>query len=108
MNLEIGAHEGLNEVITVPYFHLGSRMGSCTFAGTTQPEQAHRFIGAAQLVGIFSFQAALTLCSGGRPLTAAPPSLHPRPRDCVVLAGRGYSTKQIPQALALTQRTADG
>src|SRR3546814_437184 len=45
INLEIGAHEGLNEGITVPYFHLGSRMGSCTFAGTTQPEQAHRFIG---------------------------------------------------------------
>src|SRR3546814_11403505 len=50
INLEIGAHEGLNEGITVPYFHLGSRMGSCTFAGTTQPEQAHRFLGAAQMV----------------------------------------------------------
>src|SRR3546814_824270 len=108
INLEIGAHEGLNEGITVPYFHLGSRMGSCTFAGTTQPEQVHRFIGAAQMVGIFAFQAALNLCSGGRPLPAAPPRLHPRPRDCVVLAGRGYSNKQIARALALTPRTVDG
>src|SRR3546814_14361003 len=48
INLEIGAHEGLNEGITVPYFHLGSRMGSCTFAGTTKPEQAHRFIGRSE------------------------------------------------------------
>src|SRR3546814_9092482 len=69
---------------------------------------AHRFIGAAQRVGIFAFQAALNLCSGGRPLPAAPPRLHPRPRDCVVLAGRGYSNKQIARALALTPRTVDG
>src|SRR3546814_16398062 len=83
-------------------------MGSCTFAGTTQPEQAHRFIGAAQMVGIFAFQAALNLCSGGRPLPAAPPRLHPRPRACVVLAGRGYSNKQIARALALPPRPVDG
>src|SRR3546814_5005721 len=50
----------------------------------------------------------LNLCSGGRPLPAAPPRLHPRPRDCVVLAGRGYSNKQIARALALTPRTVDG
>src|SRR3546814_19186975 len=60
------------------------------------------------MVGIFAFQAALNLCSRGRPLPAAPPRLHPRPRDCVVLAGRGYSNKQIARALALTPRTVDG
>ncbi len=107
-SFEIGAREGLNEGITVPYVRLGDRMGSCTFAGTGQPELAHRFIGAAQMVGIFAFQAALKLRSGKRPLTAAAPRLHPRPRDCVVLAGRGYSNKQIARALALTPRTVDG
>lgn len=107
-SFEIGAQEGLNEGITVPYVRLGDRMGSCTFAGTPNPEQANRFIGAAQMVGVFAFQAALKLRSGDRPPAAATPKLHPRPRDCVVLAGRGYSNKQIARALALTPRTVDG
>src|SRR3546814_10890241 len=36
------------------------------------------------------------------------PRLHPRPRDCVVLAGRGLSNKEIARALELTPRTVDG
>jgi DNA-binding CsgD family transcriptional regulator len=107
-SFEIGAQEGLNEGITVPYVRLGDRMGSCTFAGTPNPEQADRFLGAAQMVGIFAFQAALNLRSGERRPAPATPKLHPRPRDCVVLAGRGYSNKQIARALALTPRTVDG
>src|SRR3546814_4467505 len=35
------------------------------------------------------------------------PRLHPRPRDCVMLAGCGYSNKQIARALGLTPRTVD-
>jgi len=107
-SLEIGAQEGLNEGITVPYARLGDRMGSCTFAGTDRPDQANRFIGAAQMVGVFAFQAALKLRSGERAPIVTAPKLHPRPRDCVVLAGRGYSNKQIARALALTPRTVDG
>jgi LuxR family quorum-sensing system transcriptional regulator CciR len=45
---------------------------------------------------------------GERPAPADSPRLHPRPRDCVVLAGRGYSNKEIARALALTPRTVDG
>jgi len=54
-SLERGAREGLNEGITVPYVRLGERMGSCTFAGIRQPERAHTYLGAAQMVGIFGF-----------------------------------------------------
>lgn len=107
-SFEIGAQEGLNEGITVPYIRLGDRMGSCTFAGTAKPDEAHRFVGAAQMVGVFAFQAALRLRSGELRPVESPPRLHPRPRDCVVLAGRGYSNKQIARALALTPRTVDG
>ena len=92
----------------MPYARLGERIGSCTFAGTAKPEQAGRFLGAAQMEGVFAFQAALNLRSGEPPPAAATPKLHPRPRDCVVLAGRGYSNKQIARALALTPRTVDG
>src|SRR3546814_18126500 len=83
-------------------------MGSCTFAGTSDPEQAHRFLGAAQMIGIFAFQSAHKLFCGERPVHSTPIKLHPRPRDCVVLAGRCYSNKEIARELALTPRTVDG
>lgn len=103
----LGAREGLNEGITVPYVRLGTPTGSCTFAGTRRPDKARRYLGVAQMVGIFGFQAARRLI---RPtmIVAPPPRLHPRPRDCVILAGRGLSNKEIARALALTPRTVDG
>lgn len=107
-SFEFGAQHGLNEGITVPYFRLGDRLGSCTFAGTTHPEDAHKFLGAAQMIGVFAFQAALKLRSDKRAPVEWRPRLHPRPRDCVVLAGRGYSNKEIARALGLKPRTVDG
>ena len=104
---ELGAREGLNEGITVPYVHLGDCMGSCTFAGTIAPESAPRYLGIVQMVGIFAFQAARRLMGHPSPVPIAP-RLHPRPRDCVMLAGRGLSNKQIARQLALTPRTVDG
>jgi len=107
-SLERGAREGLNEGITVPYVRLGERMGSCTFAGMRRPERAQIYLGAAQMVGIFSFQAARRLLCGKPPVMTSPVKLHPRPRDCVVLVGRGFSNKRIARALDLTPRTVDG
>lgn len=92
----------------MPYTRLGDHMGSCTFAGTANPEQAHRYLGTAQLIGIFAFQAALRVTPGSGFRIANHPRLHPRPRDCIVLAGRGYSNKEIARALGLTPRTVDG
>lgn len=46
-SFELGAREGLNEGITVPYVRLGDCMGSCTFAGMRRPERAPLFLGAA-------------------------------------------------------------
>lgn len=107
VSFELGTREGLNEGITVPYVRLGNPMGSCTFAGTRRPELAQDLLGAAQMIGIFAFQSAARLVSG-EPVPATPVRLHPRPRYCVVLAGRGYSNKEIARALALTPRTVDG
>jgi len=107
-SFEHGARLGLNEGITVPYTRLGDRMGSCTFAGTRQPERAHLFLGAAQMIGIFAFQSARRLVRGELPVAPVAPRLHPRPRDCIVLAGRGYSNKEIARSLALAPRTVDG
>src|SRR5690606_12401721 len=49
-SFEVGAREGLNEGITVPYVRLGDRMGSCTFAGMRRPERAHIYLGPAQMI----------------------------------------------------------
>jgi len=107
-SLALGAREGLNEGITVPYFRLGHRAGSCTFAGTSRPDRANDMLGPAQMIGIFAFQSAIRLASVEPPPPAAPPRLQPRPRDCVVLAGRGYSNKEIARSLAIAPRTVDG
>ncbi len=107
-SFEFGAREGLNEGITVPYFRLGDRSGSCTFAGMRRPDRAHLHLGAAQMIGIFAFQSARRLICGDAPVNPASSKLHPRPRDCVILAGRGYSNKRIARALGLTPRTVDG
>jgi DNA-binding CsgD family transcriptional regulator len=107
-SFELGVHEGLNEGITVPCFLLGDCMGSCTFAGIRYPHCARRYLGPAQMIGVFAFQAARRLVSGSASLPAPRPTLHPRPRDCVVLAGQGCSNKEIARALALTPRTVDG
>lgn len=107
-SLEGGAVEGLNEGITVPYMRLGDRMGSCTFAGTALPELSRKFLGAAQMIGVFAFQAARRLIGDVPAPIGNIPRLHPRPRDCIALAGRGYSNKEIARALALAPRTVDG
>lgn len=107
-SFELGAQEGLNEGITVPYFRHGDRTGSCTFAGMRWPERAHIYLGAAQMIGIFAFQSARHLICDALPIIQPSARLHPRPRDCVIMAGRGYSNKQIARALALTPRTVDG
>lgn len=105
--LAYGASLGLNEGITVPFTLLGRCPGSCTFAGMRHPRRAERLLGIAQMVGIFAFQAARRI-EGDVPTPAPPPRLHPRPRDCVALAGRGCSNKQIARALGLAPRTVDG
>jgi DNA-binding CsgD family transcriptional regulator len=102
-----GMREGLNEGITVPSPLLGDCLGSCTFAGIRSPDRATRLLGPVQMIGIFAFQAARRLVLGQREATSFP-RLHPRPRDCVILAGRGLSNKQIARKLALTPRTVDG
>lgn len=106
--LAFGRREGLNEGISVPFLRLGDAIGSCTFAGTARPDRAGIYLGAAQMIGAFAFQAARRLVIGPQSPVAASPRLHPRPHDCVVLAGRGLSNKEIARAMAITPRTVDG
>jgi len=105
--LVFGAGEGLDNGVTVPCWSLGDCLGSCTFAGMMSGVDAGAHLGAIQLIGIFGFQHARRLARGD-PAPSPPPRLNPRPRDCVMLAGRGLSNKEIARALALRPRTVDG
>lgn len=107
-SFDFGMREGLNEGITVPCSLLGDRMGSCTFAGTRKPHRASRYLGPAQMIGVFAFQAGRRLAAAPRRASDDKLRLHPRPRDCIVLAGQGLSNKEIARALSLTPRTVDG
>lgn len=107
-SIAFGMSAGLNEGITVPYSVLGECMGSCTFAGTRAPKRAQRYLGVAQMIGVFAFQAARRIQGCMRDIPGPAPRLHPRPRDCVILAGRGLSNKEIARTLSLTPRTVDG
>lgn len=106
--LELGAAAGLDDGITVPFHLLGECMGSCTFAGNYRPSRTAKVLGLAQMIGVFAFQAARRILLQTMTVPPPAPRLHPRPRACVVLAGRGLSNKQIARALALTPRTVDG
>jgi LuxR family quorum-sensing system transcriptional regulator CciR len=106
-SIAFGMRAGLNEGITVPYSILGECMGSCTFAGTRAPKRAKRYLGVAQMIGVFAFQAARRIQGCVRDMPAPRPRLHPRPRDCVILAGRGMSNKEIARTLSLAPRTVD-
>lgn len=106
--LAFGAGEGLDNGITVPCWSRGDCLGSCTFAGLKKDVDAAAYLGAIQLIGIFGFQHARRLARGGDPQIGPRPRLNPRPRDCVILAGRGLSNKEIARALAITPRTVDG
>jgi LuxR family quorum-sensing system transcriptional regulator CciR len=105
--LAFGAGEGLDNGVTVPCWSRGDCLGSCTFAGLKQNADVSYHLGAIQLIGIFGFQRARRLVRGDPP-PGPKPRLNPRPRDCVMLAGRGLSNKEIARALGLTPRTVDG
>lgn len=106
--LDLGSLHGLSEGITVPCPKFGAVLGSCTFAGAISTLQARRLIEPLHMVGIFAFQRARRIVGGKDIPVVALPRLNPRPRDCVVLAGRGQSNKQIARSLALAPRTVDG
>ena len=103
-----GRRLGLKQGITIPYFALGEPVGSCTFAGAASRTSVRRCLGVAQMVGVFAFQAARRVIARPEQIAAPRPRLHPRPRDCIVLAGRGMSNKEIARELKITPRTVDG
>ncbi len=109
--LDAARHAGLGDGFTIPIHVPGEHIGSCTFStkvGTEAPEHAFP---AAHYVGSFAFQAARRLIQRSpiRREAGAPPPNQPkltrRQLDCVVLAGRGKSDKDVAQILGISDQT---
>lgn len=108
--LEAAKTAGLGGGFTVPIHIPGEYTGSCTFStrlGRAIPEASFP---AAHYVGSFAFEAARRVVQriaaqrGSRPVQAQP-RLTRRQLDCVVLAGRGKSDKDVAQILGISDQT---
>ncbi|WP_375402997.1 LuxR family transcriptional regulator [uncultured Sphingomonas sp.] len=97
-------HAGLGAGFTVPSNIPGERRGSCSFAVRPGLELPKQTLLAAQLVGLFAFEAARRAIGAGGPARWLP-RLSPRQRECIILAGQGKADNVIAQLLGLSENT---
>lgn len=100
--LERGRMIGLGDGVTVPAHVPGEARGSCTFAAAAGRELPDDVLPWAQAVGLFAFERARRIVRQRR---AEPLSVSERQRDCIALAGRGFSNKQIARMLGIGYQT---
>ena len=101
--LDRGTRVGLGDGITVPAHVPGESRGSCTFVtsrGTSLPDNLLLW---AQTVGIIAFEGARRLRDAVH--RAARPRISERQRQCIALAGRGLSNREIAQRMGIGEQT---
>jgi LuxR family transcriptional regulator, quorum-sensing system regulator CciR len=109
--LEAARLAGLGGGFTVPVHVPGDRIGSCTFATRLGRDLPEHIFPAAHYIGSFAFEAARRIVqnrNAGRADRLRPPGqqkLTRRQLDCVVLAGRGKSDKDVAQILGISDQT---
>ena len=99
---------GLGEGFTVPIHVPGEFTGSCTFSTRAGRDIQQAVLPAAHYVGSFAFEAARRLVHrkvAERGARKSQPLLTRRQLDCVVLAGRGKSDKDVAQILGISDQT---
>lgn len=97
-----GRRIGLGEGVTVPTHVPGEACGSCTFVAQSGVPLPEDVLPWAQLVGTFAFEGARRIA---RRKTPPPLKLSERQRQCVALAGRGKSNRQIAAMLGIGEQT---
>jgi LuxR family quorum-sensing system transcriptional regulator CciR len=101
--LENASRVGIGAGFTVPANVPGEMLGSCSFAVATGHPFPEEQVYIAQLIGGFAFEAGRRLAHGGRaPLL---PTLTDRQRDCVLLAARGRTDREIARFLGISHET---
>jgi LuxR family transcriptional regulator, quorum-sensing system regulator CciR len=103
---------GLGGGFTVPIHIPGEVIGTCSFSMRTGRGIPELSLPAAHYVGSFAFEAArrvVQLRAGKRKGRARVPRERPqltrRQLDCVVLAGRGKSDRDVAQILGISDQT---
>ena len=100
---------GVGEGVTVPVNIPGDFSGSCSFSMRSGRSIPLPSLPSAQYLGCFAFQAArrvVQMHSTSRPvIEEAQQRLSPRQLDCVILAGRGKSDRDVGQLLGISGQT---
>ncbi|HEY0300244.1 MAG TPA: LuxR family transcriptional regulator [Rhizomicrobium sp.] len=101
---------GLGGGFTVPIHIPGEYTGSCTFSTRVGREIPQAALPAAHYVGSFAFEAARRVmqrkaAERGDKTRAMNPKLTRRQLDCVVLAGRGKSDRDVAQILGISNHS---
>ena len=100
---------GVGAGFTVPVNIPGEYSGSCSFSTRHGRPLPNASLPAAQYVGCFAFEAARRVVEMTRPLKAPPKEtrqpLSRRQVDCVILAGRGKSDRDVGQLLGISGQT---
>lgn len=102
--LEGACKIGLGTGFTVPVNIPGYCGGSCNFAVKYLADLPRANLLAAQLLGMFAFEAARRLTRGAEKKPGNVP-LTPRQLECIVLAGQGKSDSVIAQLLDLSENS---
>jgi LuxR family quorum-sensing system transcriptional regulator CciR len=100
---------GMGEGVTVPINIPGEFSGSCSFCMRTGRQIPLASLPMAQYLGCFAFQAArrlIEVSTTAKPaIEEAQQRLSPRQLDCVILAGRGKSDRDVGQLLGISGQT---
>ncbi len=100
---------GMGNGVTVPINIPGDFSGSCSFSMRFGRDIPLPSLPTAQYLGCFAFQAARRLVqkqASAKPVVElAHQRLSPRQLDCVILAGRGKSDRDVGQLLGISGQT---
>lgn len=97
-----GRRVGLGEGVTVPTHVPGEARGSCTFVAQSGSALPDNILPWAQLIGTFAFEGARRIA---RRKAQPPERLSERQRQCIALAGRGKSNREIAAMLGVGEQT---
>ncbi|CAM8658570.1 LuxR family transcriptional regulator [Sphingobium cupriresistens] len=106
--LEEAKPYGLAEGLTIPVQAPGEYRGSCSFGGSKAVELTVDLLGAAQLIGMFAFEAARRLQRARwLPGVEQPevPALSQRELDCIDLVACGKTDPEIGVILGISRYT---
>jgi LuxR family quorum-sensing system transcriptional regulator CciR len=100
--LERGRRMGLGEGVTVPAHLPGHARGSCTFVAAAGEALTEAVPHWAQSIGAMASEAARKILRGKQQPQVR---VSERQRECIALAGRGLSNKEIAETLGIGEQT---